>query len=326
MSLGEFDLIKKYFNRSATQREDVALGIGDDCALLKIPPGHQLAVTTDTLVCGTHFVAHAPPHAIGHKSLAANISDLAAMGATPTWISLALTLPQVDESWIKGFCEGLFELATRHNMQLIGGDTTSGPLSLTISVCGTLPIDSALTRSGAQQGDFIYVTGDLGDSKAGLDLILQPPQLCTPLQEALIHKHYYPQPNTDFARALLPHANSAIDISDGLISDLGHILKASNRGADIWAGELPLSQYLTRYQHDAHSQIEYALTSGEEYELCFTSAAPPELLYALAREQQQKITRIGRINTQPNSMHIWEDEVQDKAMHFNTLQGYDHFS
>lgn len=278
------------------------------------------------MVCGTHFLANAAPHAIGHKSLAANISDLAAMGATPTWISLALTLPQVDENWLNHFCDGMFSLASKHNMQLIGGDTTSGPLSLTISVYGILPIDKALKRSGAQHGDFIYVTGELGDSKAGLDLILNPPQKISQTQSALIHNHYYSQPNTNFAHALLPYANSAIDISDGLVSDLKHILHASNVGANLWGNELPISKNLKTYLPLSNDQISYALTSGEEYELCFTSPESIDVLRQLANKYQQKISLIGRVHNQSNTLSVWENREQNKRMHFNTLEGYDHFS
>jgi len=328
MVLGEFELIKKYFQQSKIERKDVDLGIGDDCALLNIPTGYQLAVTTDSLVAGTHFLMSADPHAIGYKALASNISDLAAMGAIPAWISLALTLPKnIYEDWLAAFCAGMFSLANQHNMQLIGGDTTSGSLSITMSVYGFVPQGKALRRDQAQVGDYLYVTGTLGDSLAGLDLILTPPKEETLLSKELIKAHYYSHPNPSFATALLPYAHAAIDISDGLISDLGHILNRSQVSADLWANQLPISQNLKKVQADTWTQIDYALQSGEEYELCFTSSTPIEKLQQLALQHQQKISLIGTIHPSRSlKLRVWDSPKQTKQYSISGLTGFDHFA
>ncbi len=233
MACGEFDLISRYFQTQNVSRRDVNVPIGDDCAILTVPEGNQLAVTTDTLVAGTHFLACAPAELVAHKALAANLSDLAAMGATPAWVSLALTLPEPDEAWVKAFCNGFFKLAEYFNVQLIGGDTTKGDvLSITITAQGVVPAGTALTRGGAAIGDWVYVTGTLGDSAAGLDAILGGKNATLGVSDVLRERHYKRTPRVLAGQSLRSIASACVDISDGLVSDLGHILSRS--GVSAW--------------------------------------------------------------------------------------------
>ncbi|MGF1685945.1 thiamine-phosphate kinase [Photobacterium japonica] len=323
MATNEFDLIARYFAHQAVNRKDVALAIGDDCAVLEVPVGSQLAVSTDSLVAGTHFLAEADPVRVAHKALASNLSDLAAMGATPAWVSLALTMPEPDEVWLAGFCQGFFALAEYYNVQLIGGDTTKGPLSLTLTVHGFVPHGKALTRSGAQSGDWIYVTGTLGDSAAGLALILGQTTVDDPqLADVLVERHYCAQPRILAGQALRGIASAALDISDGLVSDLGHILKRSGVAAVLNVETLPLSEELRRFAPDADTACQLALTSGEEYELCFTV---PEgnrgaLETALAH-CGVKATCVGQLRPGAGVTLLKAGKAVDWQ-----LQGYDHFA
>ncbi|KAB8310043.1 thiamine-phosphate kinase [Erwinia endophytica] len=270
MACGEFELITRYFDRVTSSRRDVEKGIGDDCALLTLPEKQTLAISTDTLVEGVHFLRDIHPADLGYKALAVNLSDLAAMGADPAWLTLALTLPSVNEAWLKDFSRSLFELLDYYNMQLIGGDTTRGPLSMTLGIHGLVPQGKALKRSGARPGDWIYVTGTLGDSAAGLALLQHRMQVNDPAaHEALIKRHLRPVPRILQGQALRSLASAAIDLSDGLISDLRHILQASDCGARLNLDALPLSVALR--QHFAPEQaLGWALSGGEDYELCFT--------------------------------------------------------
>ena len=325
----EFNLIDKFFVHGNLTREDVDLGIGDDCALVTVPENHQVAITTDTLAAGTHFLATANPISVGYKALASNLSDIAAMGAKPTWVSLALTLPEPDEEWLNGFCEGFFGLAKQHHVQLIGGDTTKGPLSITITVQGIVPRGEALTRKGAKTGDDIYVTGLLGDSAAGLDVLLNTSkQIKTELELELERRHYYSTPRVELAQRLRSLCHSALDISDGLISDLAHILKQSDMSARIDVSKLPISDELVKYFYGSREQCQKtALTSGEEYELCFT--APKENREAIKQITtllNQKVSIIGEIVDE--SFTNIQDSVQlhEQMTKLDwTLYGYDHF-
>jgi len=265
MACGEFDVIARYFDRYKHSRRDVQLGIGDDCALLTVAEKQVLAISTDTLVEGTHFLPTIDPADLAYKALAVNISDLAAMGADPAWLSLALTLPKVDEPWLAAFSDSLFEQLNYYDMQLIGGDTTRGSLSLTLTVHGLVPAGRALTRSGARVGDWIYVSGTLGDSAAGLAL-LQNRLTVTDEDDrrALLARHLRPQPRVLHGQALRDLANAAIDISDGLVSDLGHILKASACGARIDLDAIPYSDAMRR-QVAPEQALKWALTGGEDY-------------------------------------------------------------
>ncbi len=317
----EFNLIEKYFVGRQAQRKDVVLAAGDDCAIVTSPANVSIAITTDTLVCGTHFLASADPAWVAHKALAANISDLAAMGATPSWASLALTLPDVDEAWLEAFSDAFFQLSDYFGIQLIGGDTTKGPLSITLTVQGTIPEGKALTRSGAKVGDWIYVTGQLGDSKAGLDVILEAHNRTKPFAEVLEQRHYRSTPRVLAGQALLGIANSAIDISDGLVADLQHILKRSNVGANIDVALLPISQELIQFVGGTTQALQYALTSGEEYELCFT--VPEEnkgTIESALAHCGVKVTCIGQIR--PTG--VFELHYQGQPIDWD-LEGFDHF-
>lgn len=299
MSLGEFDLISRYFKQGASSStaHHVAVGIGDDCAILEMPDGHQLAVTTDTLVSGVHFFADVCPYRLGYKSLAVNLSDLAAMGAEPKWVSLAITLPEVDAQWLGEFSRGFFDLAKQYNVQLIGGDTTKGPLSITVSAKGIVPRQQALLRSAAKAGDLLCVSGDLGDGAVGLAHKLD----ALPLQDAthFVDALELTQPRNTLGQLLRGHASSCIDISDGLTQDLQHILKASACGAHIELQDLPLSAALQAEissQHITHQQaLRYALTGGDDYELLFT-LSESDYVKVCNANTEDKITVIGRIN------------------------------
>jgi len=265
----EFDLIRNYFTEQAVKRKDVILGIGDDCALLAPAEQQHIAVTTDTLVSGVHFPVNTDPKAIGHKAVAVNLSDLAAMGAEPTWLSLALTLPEVDQNWVSEFCAGVFELCEFYNVQLVGGDTTQGPLSITITAQGLIPIGKSINRNSAKAGDWLYVTGELGDAALAL-LHLQGVEKVDDVFKADVFKQLdYPKPRVLVGQALRNYATSAIDLSDGLISDLTHICEASKVGANINLESLPISSIM----HETLGQekaIKLALTGGDDYELLFS--------------------------------------------------------
>lgn len=328
MSYGEFDLIARYFNRQTINRHDVNIGIGDDCALMTIPEKQQLAVSTDTLVSGIHFLPDISPADLAYKSLAVNISDLAAMGADPAWVSLALTLPSVDTAWLSQFSDSLFEQLNYYGIQLIGGDTTRGPMSLTYTIHGLVPTGKALTRSGARIGDWIYVTGTLGDSAAGLAILQQRLQVDDLSQrEWLVQRHLRPQPRVLQGQALRNLASSAIDISDGLISDLAHILKISGTGARINLDKLPLSSALTQCYLDQSCTEDQAhiwsLSGGEDYELCFTV---PEInrgaLEMALAHTGSGFTCIGQIRPESEGVRYFKGEQEISV----SLQGFDHFN
>jgi thiamine-monophosphate kinase len=272
LALSEFDLIARYFSRTLA-RADVLAGIGDDAALLRVPDGMDLAVAIDTMVEGVHFVPGAHPAALGHKVLAVNLSDLAAMGAEPAWATLALTLPAADEAWLEQFSDGLLALAARHSVQLVGGDTTRGPLCITLQAHGFVGAGEGVRRSGAGPGDLIYVTGTLGD--AGLALLALQQELRLPMraQTLVSERLHRPEPRIQAGRLLRGIASAAIDVSDGLAADLGHILDASGVGATLQVERLPISEVLRSVFHAAGGW-SLPLSAGDDYELCFT--VPPE--------------------------------------------------
>lgn len=325
---GEFDLIARYFNRAnaykaGNPRRDVELGIGDDCALLSVAEKQLLAVSTDTLVSGVHFLPDIDPADLGYKSLAVNLSDLAAMGADPAWLSLAITLPKIDNAWLSAYSDSLFTLLDYYGMQLIGGDTTRGPLSLTLTIHGLVPAGRALTRAGARIGDWIYVTGNLGDSAAGLAILQQRLQVAdTDAKQMLVQRHLRPQPRVLQGQALRDLASSAIDLSDGLISDLRHILNASGCGARIHLDALPYSDALIQHA-DAEQALRWALSGGEDYELCFTV---PEInrgaLDVALGHLGARYTCIGQIGPASEGMRFFRG---DREVELN-WKGYDHFS
>ncbi|GKW30454.1 thiamine-phosphate kinase [Pectobacterium brasiliense] len=320
---GEFDLIARYFNRVRSSRRDVELGIGDDCALLTVADKQMLAVSTDTLVSGVHFLPDIDPADLGYKSLAVNLSDLAAMGADPAWLSLAITLPKSNSQWLSAYSDSLFELLDYYGMQLVGGDTTRGPMSLTLTIHGLVPAGRALTRRGARIGDWIYVTGSLGDSAAGLAILQNTLHVeDEQARQGLIQRHLRPQPRILQGQALRDLASSAIDLSDGLISDLQHILKASECGARINLESIPQSDWL-RSCVDEEQALRWALSGGEDYELCFTV---PEInrgaLELALGHLGADYTCIGQIGPSSEGLRFFRD---NKATELN-WKGYDHFS
>jgi len=324
MSLNEFDLIKRYFNRNITSKNSgVAVAIGDDCAVLDIPNGYQLAVSTDTLVSGIHFFADVNPYRLGYKALAVNLSDLAAMGALPKWISLAITLPEIDERWLSEFSRGFFALADKFNVTLVGGDTTKGPLSITISVKGLVPRAKALLRSGAKAGELICVSGALGDGGVGLACKTAETAVNNP--QIFIDALELTEPRVELGLLLSGRASSCIDISDGLTQDLSHILNSSCCSAKLQLQSLPLSDSLLNELDlgtiSADQALQYALTGGDDYELLFTvNAASLEKLRRL--DAETRFTVIGSI-VKPQTQLI--QLFKDKNKVSLSLDGWDHF-
>lgn len=320
--LSEFSLIDRYFADHAPNRPDVALGIGDDAALLIPPAGQQLVVTLDTLVADVHFFADADPEGIGHKALAVNLSDLAAMGATPAWVTLALTLPQVDEIWLAAFCRGFFTLADRYGVQLIGGDTTQGPVTvISVQAHGFAPPGLGLRRTGAQPGDGVYITGTPGDAGLALAAAFGKATVAAEYRAYLQARLERPEPRIAQGLALRGIASAAIDVSDGLAQDLSHILKRSGVGALLEVEQLPLSLALSA-SLDCDAAITTALISGDDYELCFT--APPDrvaLLDAAAKNWDCRCTRIGVITAEAGLRLM---DAQGSIFQLDRL-GYDHF-
>ncbi|MEQ1668595.1 MAG: thiamine-phosphate kinase, partial [Sulfuriferula sp.] len=265
----EFNLIQQYFSRPTP---DVVLGVGDDCALLQPSPDMQLAVSTDSLVAGVHFFANADPALLGWKSLAVNLSDLAAMGATPRWCTLAISLPEVDEDWLAAYADGLYRCADAYQIRLVGGDTTRGALSLTLTVIGEVPAQQALRRDGAQVGDVIWVSGTLGDAAFALAAIEGKLQLSDVDMASLTQRLHAPIPRVALGLALRQIAHSAIDISDGLMADLAHVLARSQVGAVLHYAALPTSEIVSDLAaHPAYDRC--VLAGGDDYELCFTAPA-----------------------------------------------------
>jgi thiamine-monophosphate kinase len=315
----EFSLIDRYFAHHAEGHDDVVLGIGDDAAVLRVPAGHELVVTTDTMVAGVHFLDSTPAEAIGHKLLAVNLSDLAAMGAVPRWASLALTLPEVDEDWLNGFCQGLFGLAAVHNVALVGGDTTRGPLTLSITLHGLVPEGLALRRDGARTGDAIYVSGCLGD--AGLALQHELGRLDVQGIAEILPRLHCPNPRIALGQVLRGLASAAIDISDGLLADLGHILKASGVGARLELEALPLSAAVQTITGKGDWSLP--LAAGDDYELCFS--VPPEREADLQEKLaglEVAVTRIGQIEAEPG-LRCLDARGECYTPHG---MGYDHFA
>ena len=272
MSLTEFEIIARYFKDLTGNDEQVAVGIGDDAAVINIPPGQQLVTSVDTLVSGIHFFADAAPYDIGFKSLAVNISDLAAMAARPRWATLALTMLEGDSAWLQQFAEGFAAVARRYGVSLVGGDLTHGPLAITIQIMGLVEAGKAVTRGGAQTGDRIYVSGCIGG--AGLALGCLKKELPTTIQPstASIERLLRPEPRVALGLELTDLANAAIDISDGLAADLGHILEMSGKGAVIDLDRVPVCDDLMQIENQ-DERLRMALCAGDDYELCFTVPA-----------------------------------------------------
>jgi thiamine-monophosphate kinase len=318
----EFELINRFFTGRGITRRDVDLGIGDDCALVTIPEGCQLAVTTDTLVEGVHFFSDISPKALGHRILAVNLSDLAAMGAEPAWISIGLTLPNVDETWLEQFTEGMHDIAEYYNVQLIGGDTTQGPLTITVCAKGIVPKGKALTRSGAKVGDWLYVTGDLGDAALAIEARKQGWELNAEDRSYVQKKFDYPAPQVAAGQVLRGLANSAIDISDGLLADLNHILTHSGVGATIHADKVPVSNALKNLP-DEEVRLMLAMAYGDDYQLLFT--VPDSNRVAVEKrlaEYGVTPSCIGQINANAGDVSLL---YKDKPWPFPAT-GFEHFS
>lgn len=286
----EFQLIQQFFQREQAEQpaEGVLLGIGDDCALLQIPTGKQLAVSVDTLVAGVHFPADADPELIAERALRTNLSDLAAMGADPLWFTLALTLPAATEEWLRSFSRGLFKCAREFGIHLVGGDTTSGPLSITIQAMGAVDPQQVLRRDGASLGDFVLVTHSLGDGAAALAAIQKKISFADADHAYLIDRFYRPRPRLQESILIRSLATAALDISDGLVADLQHICDASDLGAVIYVEDLPLSAALR--SHDNPEEVRHwALAGGDDYELCFTVAPEqmPDIAMLIAQGKLQ---------------------------------------
>ena len=324
MPLTEFSLIEKYFTAQARKRADVATGIGDDAAVVDVPAGEQLVVAVDTLVAGVHFPSSTTPADIGHKALAVNLSDLAAMGARPCWATLALTLPQADEAWVAEFARGFFALAARYQIELIGGDTTRGPLCVSVQIHGRVPRGQALLRAGARVGDRIFVSGCLGD--AGLALrLLQTARPCVDSDNraALDARLHRPEPQVLLGERLRNIASAAIDVSDGLLADLGHVLESSRVGATVWVDRLPRSAAFQACVPPQDTEwYALPLAAGDDYELCFTVAPQQiEALHACARELAVPITEIGAIEVEPGLRCC----LDNGRAYQPQRQGYEHF-
>ena len=275
MSLSEFALIERFFRKAGAMRADVHLGVGDDAALLQSPPGAQLVAAMDTLVEGVHFPRGSPPASIGHRVLAVNLSDLAAMGARPAWALLALTLPKIDEHWLEEFTAGFAALARSHDVALVGGDTTSGPLSATIQIMGHVAKSTAMLRSGGRPGDRVFVSGTPGDAAAGL-AIEQSKLRASSESEGYLRKRFlYPSPRLALGDCLRSYASACIDVSDGLLGDAGKLARASGCGVEIVLGDVPVSEELVSTVGEQRAR-ELALTGGDDYELCFTVSPSAE--------------------------------------------------
>jgi thiamine-monophosphate kinase len=313
----EFDLIARYFTRPTPQ---TTLGVGDDAALFTPGGGMELVVSSDMLVEGTHFFPNTNPESLGWKALAVNISDLAAMGADPRWATLSLSLPEVNENWLAGFSRGFFECAQRYGVDLIGGDTTRGPLSISITIMGEVPRGMAMLRSAAQVGDDIWVTGQLGDAALGLAVLQgEVPEAGMESCIAALHR---PQPRIELGIVLRGSVHAAIDISDGLLADLGHILQRSRRGAEIRINDIPRSANVSSVMRKPLG-MHCLLAGGDDYELCFTAPVRhDDLIVGLRESMNIPITRIGKI-TSGNTLQLLDGYGKPLAF---PEKGYDHFA
>jgi len=331
MSLGEFDLIARYFQRPEGQGPRRAIvPNGDDCAVIAPAAGMQLAVSTDTLVEGRHFLSTVDPARLGHKALAVNLSDLAACGAQPLAFTLALTLPRVDQTWLAGFSGGLLALADAHGCELVGGDTTAGPLAVGITVMGEVPAGQALLRSGARPGDELWVSGWPGEARLALEAFrgtLVPP-LDGETFDAVRLRMERPTPRVALGLALRGLASAAIDVSDGLLGDLGHVLRRSGVGASIALGALPVSPWLAH--RGQAEQADWVLAGGDDYELLFTAPASRHAeVLAAGQAAGVPVHRIGRIDPQPGLRVLdggWTPDGPGGQPLSDRWRSFDHFS
>ncbi|WP_323751901.1 thiamine-phosphate kinase [Marinobacter sp.] len=312
--MGEFELIRQYFQPLAdkARQGQLILGPGDDCAIQRLPPGRDLVFSVDTLVEGVHFPPNYPPEYLGWRSLAVAVSDLAAMGADPVCFTLALSLPHAEPEWLAGYSRGLARASDAFGIAIAGGDTTRGPLTITLQVHGTVEEGLALQRSGARVGEIVCVTGPLGDAGAALDFLDSSEPTCD--QQAVLSRYHYPEPQLQLGAALAGKASSAIDISDGLLSDLQHILEASGVGADLDANKIPLSNALVALK--GGEALGLALSAGDDYQLCLTIAE--DRLLELDSQVRNQLTAIGRISPELG-LRVANAESAGPR------QGFDHF-
>ncbi len=317
--MGEFDLIDRFFKRPARRSP---LGVGDDCALLAPTPGMQLAVSTDLLVEGRHFLSTVDPARLGHKCLAVNLSDLAACGAQPLAFTLSLSLPHADAAWLEPFSRGLLALADAHDCELVGGDTTRGPLVIGITVFGEVPPGQALLRSGARAGDDVWVSGHTGDARLALEVFRGTLSVPQAVFEAARLRMERPEPRVALGLALRGVATAAIDVSDGLLGDLGHILRQSGVGATIAASDAA-TLVAAGDALDAGRRLDFALAGGDDYELAFTAPATArEAVHAAAAQAGTRVTRIGRIDAEPG-VRVLDAQGRPLAQRFGS---WDHFA
>jgi thiamine-monophosphate kinase len=321
MPLSEFALIERYFRKAGAMRADVQLGVGDDAALLQSPPGAQLVAAMDTLVEGVHFPRNSPAASIGHRVLAVNLSDLAAMGARPAWALLALTLPKIDEHWLEEFTGGLSALARSHDVALVGGDTTSGPLSVTIQIMGHVAKSTALLRSGGRVGDRVFVSGTPGDAAAGLAIEQAKLTASSEAERYLRKRFLYPSPRLALGDCLRNYATACIDVSDGLLGDAGKLAHASGCGVELVLDDVPVSEELVSAVGEQRAR-ELALTGGDDYELCFT--VPPTEIGRLRHNlppERWGYCCIGTLREAPGSVVTSAGNVIEFSH-----SGYDHFA
>ncbi|MEM7281729.1 MAG: thiamine-phosphate kinase [Pseudomonadota bacterium] len=313
-STSEFELIRHYFS-GIGQRKDVVTGIGDDGAVLRVPQDNQLVVCMDTLVEGVHFPEDFPSHLVGYRCLAVNLSDIAAMGAIPAWMTLSMSLPDFDKTWLEGFCRGIRELADEHSVALVGGDTVRGPKVMTVQLTGFAPAGGALMRAGAKTGDTVFVTGHLGSAAASLRGYMS--EQSSPFD---IDWFARPSPRVSFGSELVGIANACIDVSDGLLADLGHIVESSSVGVDLYIDKLPVQRQLFE-SLGTEAALNCALSGGDDYELCFT--VPAKHLTAVEKKAQDSnllVTRIGTV-VEGQTVKCYLDGNRVFPAH----SGYDHF-
>ncbi|HET8692850.1 MAG TPA: thiamine-phosphate kinase [Steroidobacteraceae bacterium] len=318
MASGEFELIARHFARGGASRPDVRLGVGDDGALLAVPAGQELVLALDTLVEGAHFPKGFDARFVGHRALAVNLSDLAAMGAEPAWALLGITLPSADEPWLSGFSAGFDALARRHGVALVGGDTTRGPLTVTVTVGGTVPAGQALRRDGARVGDDVWISGTPGDAAAGLAILSGRLPAQGRAREALLARFQLPQARVALGAALRGLATACIDVSDGLAGDLAKLCAASGVGADLESRELPLSAGLCSVAM-REARLSFALGGGDDYELLFT-ADPSERARLQALDAGVVLKRIGTVSAEPGVRVDGAPPARDAG------HGFDHFA
>ncbi|MEO8441727.1 MAG: thiamine-phosphate kinase [Betaproteobacteria bacterium] len=322
MATSEFDLIARYFTH---RTRHTALGVGDDAALVNVKRGHQLVISADMLVAGRHFMCDTNPRQLGHKALAVNLSDLAAMGATPRWATLALALPAADTRWVGEFSRGFMALARRFDVDLIGGDTTRGPLNICVQIMGEAPRGKALRRDGARKGDDIWVSGTLGDAALALAALKRRIRLKPAELAQCAARLHAPTPRIALGLALRDIAHSAIDISDGLLADLGHVLEASGVAAEIELAALPASPVLSRYL-DRVAACSALLAGGDDYELCFTAPrAARERIARAGGRARVRVTRIGSVRAHRGEAPRLIVRAPDGAALRVVRGGYDHF-